>query len=150
MGLPVIVAIAVLVSFMSQPKKGTVEWHKKEYLAAKDRATGSTWRDRIKRVYHKITKTTPPSERWGLKQQKNAETMSSNFTALLRMGYLTKRTFILSNRHGYDLEDTVRKSFDFGRNAFIWTESTTNALIIAAPSAVMPHLEDFVRKMDVP
>jgi type II secretory pathway component GspD/PulD (secretin) len=76
--------------------------------------------------------------------------MSSNFTALLRMGYLRERKFILSNRHGYDVEDAVRKSFDCKRNGFIRTEATTNALVIAAPSAIMPQLEEFVRKMDVP
>jgi len=149
-GLLAVVVIGVVVFLLSQPNRGSVEWHKREYLAARDRATGSTWRDRVKRVYHNIRKTAPPPESWGLQQQKNAEKMSSNFTALLRIGYLTKRRFVLNNQLGSEVENAIRKAFDCGRNAFVRIESTTNVVLIAAPTAIMPQLEEFVQKTDVP
>lgn len=145
-GLLAVVVIGVVGFLISQPKEGSVEWHKREYFAAMDRATGNTWRDRVERVYHNIRKSAPPAEPWGLQQQKNAEKMSSNFTALLRIGYLTKRRFVLNNQLGSEVESAIRKAFDCGRTAFVRIESTTNVLLIAAPTAIMPQLEELFKK----
>jgi hypothetical protein len=56
-GLLILSVIGTAVFFFSQPKRGSVEWHKREYLAAMDRAAERTWRNKLRRVYARITGT---------------------------------------------------------------------------------------------
>lgn len=55
-GLLTGVVIGVVALSVMQPK-GTVEWHKREYLAAMDRAAKRTWLDKLRPAYAWITQT---------------------------------------------------------------------------------------------
>ncbi|HMJ64596.1 MAG TPA: hypothetical protein VK615_04530 [Candidatus Binatia bacterium] len=53
--LLVMVVLGVFAYGISQPSKGTVEWHKNEYLAAWKRLGGSKWPDLVDRCYARVT-----------------------------------------------------------------------------------------------
>ena len=53
--LLIVSVIGVVVFVVLEPKPGSVEWHKREYLVGMDRASERTWRDRLRRVYTWIT-----------------------------------------------------------------------------------------------
>jgi hypothetical protein len=53
-GLLAVVVIGVLVFWVSQPKPGSVEWHKREYRAARNQMYGVSWSTPIKRLFYDI------------------------------------------------------------------------------------------------
>jgi hypothetical protein len=164
-GLLAIVMIGVLVSFMSQPKKGTVEWHKMrferhqtEYLEARDQ---NTWFDRLKRKYHKLTKTPPTPQTTAqfhaqLKiMEKTLDKMRHHRDALTRLGYFTEQRFTLVPgscdwvmrglgwHHAFDREDAVITAGTIGAPSRDYDEIT-----VSACSKEMPDIEATIRALE--
>ena len=52
-GVAGIAMAAVLEFLLTRPKKGTVEWHKREYLSAAQTLRDGTWSARLKDLYYK-------------------------------------------------------------------------------------------------
>lgn len=148
-GLLAIVVIGVVAFVVSQPKKGSVEWHKKEYLAAWKELHGETWGEQIKEIAYDITghrfrpRKLTSAERGRLDKQ-----AESNRVALVRLGYLGKRKFILTNCTPQAVFKSASASEMRGPFVTVWYAE--NELGVAAPSDVIIKWEEIVRKLDVP
>ena len=57
-GLLILSAIGVLAYVFSGPKRGSVEWHKREYRNARMKLEGHTCFDRVRTAYAQITGST--------------------------------------------------------------------------------------------
>jgi hypothetical protein len=86
--------IAVVVYAASQPREGSIEWHKREYLVAWKRLGGSKWPYLVDRCYARITgksmKRSVLIERDGPTPlfSKDEEQLVVNYRALIKLGYL--------------------------------------------------------------
>ncbi len=100
-GAVAIVAVGVLALVVSEPKKGSVEWHKKEYLAAWKRINGITWHDGMDRYWAKITGTPLKTKRELVMVSgptlPYSEALLLHHEALIRLGYLVEERFEVSN-----------------------------------------------------
>ncbi len=87
-GLLAVVVIGVVAFVLTRPKRGTVEWHKREYVAAKSQlySEGALIR-RLKRFV---------ADHLGLPRA--YDRMAEHEAALLRLGFLEERTVVVSNR----------------------------------------------------
>jgi hypothetical protein len=92
-GLLAAVLIGVVAFFVSQPKQGTLKWHKREYLAAMDRWTGTSFGQRFRQISAQLFGVTlQPEIRRDL-----AEKVVFHRRALIEAGYLEQRAFTLTN-----------------------------------------------------
>ena len=53
-GLLAVVVIGVMAFILSQPKRGSIEWHKREYLDAWKRLNEGTFADKVKQILNRI------------------------------------------------------------------------------------------------
>jgi hypothetical protein len=89
-----VIGAAVLVYVASQPKEGTVEGHKREYIAAWRRVNRKTLPEKAKQLFERIAgRKSPP---WHFTAEDN-QRMQVHRAALLEMGYLSQREFELTN-----------------------------------------------------
>jgi hypothetical protein len=91
----VLLVIVVVVYVISQPREGSIERHKREYLAAWKRLGGSKWHYLVDRCYARITGKSmkrsvlieydgpPPPP-----LSKDEEQLVVNYRALIKLGYL--------------------------------------------------------------
>src|SRR5687768_15503928 len=88
-----VVVIGVGAFFVLEAKKGSVEWHKREYLRALDCAARRTWRDTLQRVCARISSVirVDTSEEERLAQFEN---LKEHEIALIRLGFLQKREIL--------------------------------------------------------
>jgi hypothetical protein len=149
------VVLGVLAYLLSQPKKGSVEYHKARYLRASYRESGSDWRSRLARwlaVRTQIPAFLPD-------QEERAQEVAFHRNALVRLGYLSERMIPFTNT---SVEQAFSKSFS---NLTNWpTEADprlvdlffnrlgeqTNAVVVIAPTSSIQSWEDYLRKFDVP
>lgn len=158
-GLLAIVVISVGAFVLTRPKEGSIEWHRRKYLAAWDRQHENTLVDRLKRKYHGVTRTTPRMRTTvefheHLKaMQKNLDEIREHREALVRLGYLIERQFVLSSRHTNNMATTVWKTLGRGPeviNGQAWMLSGTNLIFVSAPRNMMPKYEKLIYKLDMP
>src|SRR5215207_9499521 len=124
-GLLAVVVIGVVVFFLSQPKKGSVEWHKREYLASRESRKFEDWIGRgppvIRNAY------------WDRKWKRG----EFHHHQLINLGYLEERIFVISNRPTRDVMRAVFRGLpDVFPNDSRFLEirlAYTNALSITAP-----------------
>ena len=154
-GLLAAVVIGVLAFFLSQPKKGSVEWHKREYLAARKRLFNDTWPDRMRGFYHKITKT-PSSRRQISAAESNELTrrMQESWESLVTLGYMKRHEFYLAHQlksRAHLLEKGALTQFPPDA---IWSvgagEGFENLLVVYATSNDLPKWRKLVGRFDVP
>jgi hypothetical protein len=133
-----VLVIAVAAYVVSQPHKGTIDYHKREYLEA---LNDTTLRDRGRHFLGWVARKRPPSGR-----PEPSKRLLTHERTLVALGYLERREFIISNRPAAylilahpNLPECVRIE-----------EPATNILAIVAPRDEMPIWEDIVRKADVP
>jgi len=148
--------------FLSGPKKGSVEWRKREferhrtkYLKARDQ---NTWSDQLKQKYYKVTRTWPPPQTTEefherLKgMQKNLEDMRHHREALARLGYFADRTFTVTSADWvmrglgmhpmFDREDAVII------NAIDESPHTPDEITVSAHPNDMPQVETMIRTLE--
>jgi hypothetical protein len=146
----VALGVGVVGYVLSQPRKGSLEWHKREYLRAWKRVTGSTLRDRIQYVYFSSTKK--PEKVWG--QPKDLEKFFTNQAVLVQLGYLEARQFTVTNLPARDLTERFFGEFAENQLDFVDVEYSkrpeSNDMIVIAPRTFMPTVEEWIRKMDAP
>src|SRR5213594_3836470 len=87
-GVVAIIGVGVLVFVVSQPRKGSLEYHKREYF---DAQPGGGWRD----VLRQLLGREPMSREVSKEDQAR---MKFHEKALIKLGYLEEWTFIVSNQ----------------------------------------------------
>jgi hypothetical protein len=149
-GAIAVVVIGVAVYFLSQPKEGTVEWHKRQYLKAFERITQTTWKDKLQRVYRRILRQPPPdSEAF----RSDGEAFDHHLASLVRFGYLQETRVSLTNAHanyalrvgypGGDSDEALRRFI-------VISIPEPHVLRIIAPTSDLPIIEAAIRQVDVP
>jgi hypothetical protein len=148
--IAVAVAVVVAAYVLSHPKEGSVEWHKKEFRRAASRMKPGPWAKRLAGTYQKVTRRQAP---WIGDWYEEKEKYVSSYTALVNMGYLERRRFGLTNRHGSEIQSAVERAWGGKKRAaeaFVWSLQTRDAIVVMAPRTMMPRVEEIVRKTDVP
>ena len=156
-GLLAVVVIGVVVFFLSQPKKGTVEWHKREYLGAWKILREETWAARIKAIYYRVTKAVRPTPIWGDQEEQAEGKLRSNQTALIRLGYFAQHRVALSNRSSMQLLNDFMKTppgqrqlVQRGQWRWIDAQEGTNTLLLTGPRELIREFDAYVNKGDDP
>ncbi|MCI0745366.1 MAG: hypothetical protein L0Y58_08180 [Verrucomicrobia subdivision 3 bacterium] len=148
-GLLLIVAIGIATWLLSLsgPKRGTVEWHKREYLAAWNAVTQREGSPRFLRWLREKTHTTEAAELLFRK-------MASNRVALVKLGYLLERRFAVRSGQGFDVSRKVLNAWAMSNDemvkSFNWMQVYTNSIVVTAPTEWMAQWEELIRKADVP
>ena len=146
-GLLILSVIGTAVFFFSQPKEGSVEWHKKEFTEAASRMKPGAWAQRLGRTYQNVTRRQAP---WIHDWHEEKEKYLSSYAALVNMGYLERRRFALTNQHGKEIRRAVERGLGSQKEGFVWFLATRDAIVVMAPRTMMPRVEEIVRKADVP
>jgi hypothetical protein len=148
--LLIVLAIGGAAFLFRQPKEGSIEWHKRKYLAAEDKMRGRTWFTPVANAYHKVTGTVRslPVRDAGEMQLLHSE-RENHRTALVELGYLVQRTFLVSNSPAVVGNRVIRSpGVPGGRYSLITVSS--DDIKITAPPADMPKWERLIRQMDLP
>ena len=105
-GAIVAVVIGVAVYFLSQPKQGTVEWHKREYFSTLERVYGQRLIDRVRQATYRKTgwAWVRPTQMLDHREQLRAK-IESHRAALVASGYIVEHKFPLTNVSAF--KDTV-------------------------------------------
>lgn len=150
-----IVGIAVLAFVLTQPKKGTVKYHKTKYLEAWDRMNGMDWKGRMGDWLGRRIGISPPIfYATRNKRRLLAQEVASHRDALVQLGYLTEKWVAFSNRAVPRMsmltnwpteEDPRLVDFFFSRSG-----DQTNTILVIAPSSSIKAWEDYFAKYDVP
>jgi hypothetical protein len=112
-GIIVAVAIAAVMvgaHLRSQPKKGSLEWHKREYQSVRTRLNENRLLDRLRQLYAWITgrkSALSSEERRALQREED-----SHEKALLEMGFLAKRRILADGTNS--MEVLLRMSSEEG------------------------------------
>ena len=137
-GLLAIVVIGVVAFFISQPKKGSVEWHKREYENHMQRLDGKrTLFDRIRSAF-------------GLARRPDRH--MEHRRALIDLGYLEEREIILTNNpEGFSKALVQWATNEFPQN-WLWAFGvrSNNVMFLRAERHNMKKWEEAVRRIDVP
>src|SRR5687768_7010495 len=95
-GLLANVVIGVVAFVVSQPKEGSLEWHKKELRWGVDHFAGRTFTARCRSLLGRVR----TQWRWQIDPDEGhalAEKLDKHRAALIEMGYLVERSFATSN-----------------------------------------------------
>jgi hypothetical protein len=152
-GLLAVVVIGVLVFFVSQPKRGSVEWHKREYRKSWG-ALGGDWRDRVRSAYSWLIGA-DPSQSWDVEEVNALHGKAElHRDALLAKGYLARRAFPFSNVVPTTMLErllaTGGRSVTKDSLRYTFILCGTNDVIIIAPAADIGKWREVVGKVDVP
>jgi hypothetical protein len=149
-GLLAVVVIGVMAYFVSQPqpKRGSVEWHKREFVRARD---GKPMMLRLRAAWDRFTSH---GNKWRAADYwRRSEGMQSNRTALIRLGYLEERTFVVSNRPVNEVisnawfNAATNIDVDFIR---VNTRRGTNMIEVSTVRGDISKWEELIRNADVP
>lgn len=153
-GLLAIVVIGVSAFFALQPRRGSVEWHKREYRAARNEMFEVCWYKPVRDWYYGITK----KRQRGLSSSEiralTARQMASR-KGLTDLGFLVERSFTVSNRSAQLAAQSVigRARNVIPQEHFYYTDvllAQSNTLILAVMPEDVPTWEKLVREVDVP
>ena len=148
-GLLLVTVIGAVAFFLSRPKEGSVEWHKRECLAVRDQLLGRTWKDAARRFCARVTNASIFQNERGWRTPL-WESFHQHERALLDLGFLEKRT---SRFHSY------MTHFPFGMELLPRYEGmsvyarghygtgASQIVLIGLPED-MPKWEEWIRKME--
>jgi hypothetical protein len=146
------VMIAMGAYFISQPKQETVEWHKREHLRAWKRFHERDWRGRLA----DWAGDSAPDFVYVSKKESDSlrAELGVHREALLRLGYLSERVVVFSNRVPSRSEMTqwLRPFGEDERfvDCVVWLKSPKTTVLLSAPRENIDSLQDWLRKLDVP
>jgi len=140
------VLIGVAAYFLSEPRKGTVEYHKRKYTEVRE-AVEPAW----------VLKKGVPGVVREFYQRRRTHQLDFHRTALIDSGYLKQSLFVVSNSSpssvwrtaALDLLVVVPKEVW----EFSWIQQTnmnTNTLMVCVPRDWFEKIGDAIRKADVP
>jgi len=133
-------------TYVSRPRLRSVEYHKKQFLDAHYSGQVAQW----------IVPRGPRALLVAYFRRKE-EQINFHRGALIELGYLGERVFVISNRPSWEVENALRFSLDAVFTAVAphvnfaaVVESTTNSVRVVAPVNEMHKWDDMIRKLDVP
>ena len=148
-GVLAIIGAGFLLFVLSQPKKGSSEWHQREFRAAYDRLTGRTWLDRVRGFCRRVLGLRiPPMGKY--ERNSLCDRLDRHEKALIDLGFLKKRTLSF---HSYMTHfpggGMVRPRYE---SLSIYARADYGAkvgeiIVIGAPED-MPKWEELLRKME--
>jgi len=130
---------AYLVSVFSGPKRGSVEWHKREYLEARKSSGLDYWLPRRWREAY-----------WDRKQ----EARSVHLAALIELGYVERRSVTVSKCPSVVIENRVyrksRSALPPGEpfHVYVRDEDDTNHLEVRVAPNYFPIVERTIRELE--
>jgi hypothetical protein len=148
------VVIGVAAYVLSQPRKGTVEYHRAQYSVLIREAEDKTLHARSVRLMNGVfgTKFRSRSDRFELARRMEVEQEN-----LLRLGYLVETNYCFTNialdTDARWIRDGV---YDFISREEAWlssfgrAEGNSNVLVVTAPRRVIPIWERFIAEVDRP
>ncbi len=147
-GVLAIFGVGILVFVLSQPKEGTVEWHKGEYL----RLSQQTLVDKAKQFFRQITGRVTgrkPTWRW---TQDDYERLQTHRAALLELGYLSQQQFDLTNNslRGIGFSPAFRSACKRSHREFLIISGGKDMLHVIAVTEEMPLFVEAFRKAEAP
>jgi hypothetical protein len=135
------IGIAAAVYVGSQPKKGTVEWHKQRYL----QAGAPSWA---------LMKGVPGMVRdfYELRYLRESDLHQR---ALLDAGYLGDKTFVLSNASAPNVMQKIQLELTLPQTineftSMAWSANDSNAIRVIAPREWIEKIGQAIRETDVP
>jgi hypothetical protein len=151
MGAALAVGLSALVYEVLPPKKGSVEWHKKEYREARARLAGARPFGFIQRTYARITRNPAPAlsfeEELRLRQKE-----LSHERVLLEKGFLAKCAgFLEGPDAGATLVELRSKEAkaDYTR-VTLRTLNPRMFVEVIAPASELAEWEALIRKASLP
>jgi hypothetical protein len=140
-GALILIAAGATAYLLSQPEHGTVEWHKKEYLRARQELEGRTLRKQIHRHIQRLRVRvgfTPKREPAILRPVKlKGSELQKHELALIRLGFLEAKTVHVSKPLGAKVDSILDET-----RAFIPEKRRQFTHLSAAPTLSVPS---FVR-----
>jgi len=175
----VVIAVAaavliVIAFFLSQPRRGSIEWHRREYLAAANRLAENRFVDRLKRALYRTMGKTPGKPQTARVETANAVRIEEHRKALVQLGYLVENQFALKYRavdqiKGPFASTLVKPPDVINGQLWISTQGDTivattrehvigqfsvstrkNTIVVTAPRDVIAKCAEQIRKADVP
>ncbi len=152
------VVMGVAVYVLSQPKEGTVAWHKKEYLRAQEERAGRTLSKKAKRLIERLrvsigfarkpTMLTPSRPRDG--------ELKKHQSALIQFGFLEEKTVRVSRPLGGKVDRILdetsaiipKKRRQFAQLSPAPVLTVPSFVTIVAPPEDIVIWEDLIRKAD--
>ena len=142
-GLLAVVLIGVVAFFLSQPKKGSVEYHIEAYRDAERRSgEDETLADRIREMLNDARGQQGSYEIGGQREHERA---------LIGLKYLEERTFVVSNETPGNVCSAVyRAMLARGTNREFFRASVwgTNGVKVVTVKSNMPTDEEVVRELE--
>jgi len=143
-GAMAVAVIGVAAYFLSQPRKGTLEYHKKGFLRAKNSWLLGKWlakpaMSRLNRVYC----------------QYKAERAVFHEEALIELGFLHYRTFALSNSQPYEAVYKLRTDsggallFNPDLAYCEFMEAGTNGVFVVGTASVIDRCKEVIRDLEL-
>jgi hypothetical protein len=147
----VLVAVSMGAYLLSQPRRGSVEYHKEEFLKAGILGPREDW---ILSHTPGILEAKAHQAVWARKMKQH----DFHRTALVELGYLDKRTFYVRNHEAEDVVIAIMsrgyRDYLVDTNAafrFVQAfEVETNRFTLVAVRNDMQRWQQFVRDADVP
>jgi len=154
-GFIVIVGGAIAVAILSGPRRGTVQWHKREFSTAMDRLEGNRSIDRLSRLWGKITGRPVTWEIGAEEGQALILKLDEHRIALIEHGYLieqkvgtTNNAITVSMRCAMNQERMIPK--EHREFAWIADAAQTNWVTVIGRREDLPKWEEMIRKLDGP
>jgi hypothetical protein len=152
------VMIGVVVLMISQPKEGTVERHKREYLAAIDRIIAKDVGNRFTGFAARRTGMPLLLDTTGAELQPDIAALETHKKVLCDSGVLAERTFLLTNLPPAQMAlmaaGGARRIVDPKRMRFVVFKAdpnwATNQLTVVCARGDIVKFEELIRKADVP
>ncbi len=139
-GVIAALVIGVGVYVLSEPKEGTVEWHKREYLRASKTLHRRTLAGRIRAFYDHMRKTSPVES---AAERAAEQRLRSSQRHLIELGYLAQQRFVLDNQPALQVLDNFIKTPFGQRQKWEWVDvqvdmeaGDTNVMVLTA----RPHI----------
>ncbi len=142
---------AYVVSQMSGPKSGSIEYHKREYLAAWKRLNNrETFVDKGKQLLYRFARRKAATFNW---TAEDAERLQNHRAALLRSGQLSQQGFELTNSSIGQVcsSSEYRSAMHRCHREFLTVVmASTNMLHIIALPEDLVRFAEAIRKADMP
>jgi hypothetical protein len=148
---------------LSHPKKGSLEWHKKEYAAIANSRVwnsqliktdyitidrGRTSLDRCRDMWNRVR---GKPIRWRPLSEQELEKLAGHEKALIELGYFERREFCVTNNLIGNLPERIARATGTAITNWFWTLSRgdqSNIVIVVGAREDMPAWEKLVKKID--
>jgi hypothetical protein len=148
-----ILGLAALAFTLMQPRKGSVEYHVREYRVLAEQIKKGT---RTERAFNIVNRVLGRNRYVGVKID-HYEQLEEHRRALVGLGYLEQREFVLSNRSIHDvtraLNESIRTHPRWQGDApefFQIITDKTNAITVLGRPEDMADSAEAIQKADVP